>query len=369
MILLLTTKEFLNMLIRLTMTFCLIAICFSNACQPKVENTPEPGTQEEHLSVQDALPFADDDPAQPDLDFSLSIDGQELNYNRPVRVSEGTVSSIDFISNDVKSAVLSILQPDGNTIPLGEWQTEIAQFVYRFPYGENHIILGYGDNVYDFTVIAGVQESAETDTGCEGSFVSISQDSKWVFQKTSETDSPATWTQSVRSWDSADDGEMSFSIMMERSSGVEGNINHAIELFLFCQNGVFYVDTVNEQEDGMIMVTKYEDNSVYVPASINIGTIWERRGTTDIIHGEDMWSMTIRESQTCTGIETIVVEAGEFDAYKVEFTIEKIQGNESQIAEGTSWYVPGLGRVMRGAEIPGFPRMELINYENLTPRL
>jgi hypothetical protein len=113
----------------------------------------------------------------------------------------------------------------------------------------------------------------------------------------------------------------------------------------------------------MTWITEYSDNSVYVPGTLQPGTAWQRIGTFDTtIDNEDI-SFTLTETLDCTSVENISIEAGEFEAYRIEYTTEKSNDDESYTSNGVSWYVPGLGRILTESNA----RLELIQYQGIEP--
>jgi len=311
-----------------------------------------------------------------DLPFGLRINDEEVGGDLRITVPEGHVSSIRFSSAGSLRCRLSVVHPDGKTIILGEWGGGETAFDHVFPYGESYMILSYGDRVFEILVVAEPAEPSPVESGCPGAFMDIRTGATWEYRETFEQEFPVNWEYTIEHVappsERSELGGVSpnerLTLRTDRATGIERKVDRTAYLELTCTDGTIYIGRASETEGDIEWVTEYEESSIYMPAEIYEGVEWERRGTLTISTPEGKTGFNLVESFRCTGEERVVVEAGEFDSLRVEFNIGRMTADESLTSEGTSWYVPGLGRVLSVGEMEGSPRLELISYEGVTPR-
>ncbi len=304
-----------------------------------------------------------------DLPFVLTINGDPIDSDRRASVTERRNSEIRFSSSDVQSCRLDLIHPDGESITIGEWQSREMEFMCEFPYGENHLVLAYGDTVYDILVVSGAPEPEIVTGGCDDAFIDLHPNSRWELKQTSKNEAPSRWSHQITGWTINESDDAFFKLLMERSSGIENRIDHSTELDMRCSDGVIYIISALEKEVGIERLITYEPDSIYIPETIAEGVSWDRRANYVIRTPDTTVTGTLFESQRCTGLERISVEAGEFDAYRVEFIINETLNDSEFSTEGTSWYVPGLGRVLSTGNTEEAPRLELVSYEGISPGL
>ncbi len=307
------------------------------------------------------------DGAATGLPFQLIINGEPVGADLRANVPEGQVASIQFISSQMGNGEISVVDPQGLTVMLGQWQSDQAQFVYQFAYGESRLKLSVDGVTYDVLVVAGAPQAGSL-SGCPGAFMDLNSDAEWVYSNSGGDEYPSRWLNHLTGLATDSAGKVSCTLVMERSSGVEGKVDHTARLDLLCTDNVIYITSAIEQETGTEWITNYEKDSIYLPASMSAGLTWERRGSFETKVADQSDIATLVERLTCTGTEKVSVEAGEFDAYRVEFTIERTSGNETLESKGVSWYVPGIGRVLSVGDTEDKPRMELSSYKDVAMR-
>jgi hypothetical protein len=350
--------------IQIRMLVLLILLTASCAARNTRQESPQAGDRGPHQSSGE--PDLSDLPV--DLPFGLFINDQEVGPDMRATVPEGHVASIRFMSAGSLRCRLSVVHPDGETIVLGEWTGGGAAFDHVFPYGESHMIVSYGDRVYEILVVAEPAEPPAAESGCPGAFMDIRTDAKWEYRETFEQEYPAIWEYTIEQWAQDAQGNERFTLRTDRQTGIERKVDRTARLELTCTDATIYIDSATETEGDIEWVTEYEEGSIYIPADIHEGVEWERRGILTISTPEGNTGINLTERFRCTGEERVVTEAGEFDSAVVRFKIDRITPDESLTSEGTSWYVPGLGRVLSTGEMEGSPRLELISYEGATPR-
>lgn len=301
------------------------------------------------------------------LPFRLLINGEPVGADLRANVPDGQIASIQFISSQMSNGEISVVDPQGLTIMLGQWQSDQAQFVYQFAYGESRLKLSIDGVTYDVLVVAGAPQPRSL-SGCPGAFMDLNPDAEWVYSNTGGDEYPSRWLNHLTGLATDTAGKVSCTLVMERSGGIEGKIDHTARLDLLCTDNVIYITSAIEQETGTEWITNYERDSIYLPASMSAEPTWERRGTFETKVADQSDIATLVERLTCTGSEKVSVEAGEFEAYRVEFTMELTSGNETLTSKGVSWYVPGIGRVLSVGDTEGKPRMELSSYKNVALR-
>ena len=304
------------------------------------------------------------------LPFSLTIGGQRIDSDLRVSVPEGQGVAIQFLSNGPGSGQMSVVRPGGESVLLGAWQANSAQFNYAFPYGENRLILSYAGKDYDILVVAGAPlPSAQSSTGCEGSYLALTQGAVWNYEETSQSDFTEYWVYRVQDWNQNANGEVRLTIAVEGSSGIERKVDRTALLELVCRSGQIFIDRSVETEQGVETATTYDSNTIYVPQTLTNGAWWQRQGLMEVKQENgDSLIYNVIEKFGCTGREKVTVKAGEFEADRVEYTITRTREGQEIRIQAVTWFVPGLGRVLSEAEGENPARMELVSYENITPR-
>ncbi len=346
--------------------FFSIALLLLTACTSSRTASERPET-EAPAGQPGVQPEAESAP--PELPFSLTIGDSIADMDLEIAVPEGQALDIHLVSEDEISGSARVVHPDGVSIPLGEWHNTEARFVHEFPYGESHLIIEYGEEIYDFLVVAEVAEPEAAATNCENAFMTMQPGARWEYEETIGREYPSRWVYRVDTWTVDADGNVDVTLVVERLTGVEGNVDRVTFLELECVQNVIYIIEAVQREGQLESTTEYEPGTVYLPESILEGTSWQRRGSLEMRGPDRSESYTITETLTCVAHERISVRAGEFDAYKVEFTIEGMPSAEGEPLShrGASWYVPGIGRVLSIGESDDAPRLELLSYEGVEP--
>ena len=331
--------------------------------------SPEPPastTQQENLSSQTPIP--ENNGISRDIPFQLTVNGLNPGPDNDFRVDEGSIVPIGYAGKAAENCEMKVSGPDGTVAMLGQWNSDFASFFYRFPYGENTLTVMHGDDAYEFLVISGVPTSSDQPPPCAAAMIDIRPDAEWVYNWTSETEAPATWTQHITDFVNSESGELTFTLIMEKTTGIEERVTHTTTLHLICSDNTIFVTGVEEVKDDVTWTTFYDPDSVYMPSNLAPGIIWERHGTIRTISTDIDNTSSITERQQCTGPETISVASGEFNAFRVEYSLEIKAEEDSYTVDGTAWYVPGLGRVLNIGNSEGTPKMELVSFKNVGPR-
>jgi len=332
------------------------------------DNTPESGTpvidDQELISGNDKTVF----PTESIIPFELRINGEYPAPGNRFIVAEGTIVSIEFLGNRSEDCDMAVHGPDGLTTMIGQWNSDIASFIYQFPYGENTLVIRYGEETYEFHVISGAPTQSDGALPCINAMITIDRDAEWVYTQTAELDAPTSWKQYISNLTSTSDDNLSFTLVLEESGGVEGNVTHTTELNLVCFENTLFITGVTETTEDVVWRTVYDDESVYMPSYLAEGVMWERHGTMTTVAEDVEYVSSITERQQCTGTETISIASGEYDAYRTEYELELESDGETYEVTGTAWYVPGLGRVLNIGDAEGTPRMELESFRNVSPR-
>jgi len=294
------------------------------------------------------------------LPFTLRINGEIISTNPEAQVSEGEITTIDISSSGILEGEIRVLHPDGTSIPLGEWQADQTQFIHSFPYGENHLILLVDENVYDILVVSGAPQITPPGQDCANPFFDFTPDAVSILTETALDELPATWTHRIVGMSEYEDNNTAFTFLMQRAAGLEGNIDHTVSLDLMCIDNVTLISTATETFDGIEWTTEYPDGTIYLPATLQDGVTWERHGVFTGHSGTDSISFDLVERFRCTGEETISIIAGEFNTFRVDFSIEKTGEDDTFTTTGTSWYVPGIGRVLTESTL----RLELTSHQS-----
>ena len=88
--------------------------------------------------------------------------------------------------------------------------------------------------------------------------------------------------------------------------------------------------------------TKLTTTGVTIPAKMRIGGVWNQTFALES-PGSRQQTSTINR---ITKREEVIVPAGTFDAYRVDYEVETtIQGEAPTYARGTQWFAPGFGIV------------------------
>jgi len=353
---------------RLIFALCpYLALFFIISCVGgKSPEPPATTTQEEHLSSQTSTPESED--VARDIPFELTVGGSNAGPDNDFRVDEGSVVPIGYTGNAAEDCEMKVSGPDGTVTMLGQWNSDFASFFYRFPYGENTLTVMHGDDIYEFLVVSGIPSSSDQPTPCAAAMINIRPDAEWVYSQTSETEAPTTWTQHIADFVTSENGELTFNLVLEEATGIEERVTHTTTLHLTCSDNTMFIAGVEDIKEDVRWTTSYDANSVYMPANLAPGTIWERHGTIRTTTTDLDYTSSITERQQCTGSETISVPSGEFNAFRVEYSLEIKAEEDSYTVDGTAWYVPGLGRVLNIGNSDGTPKMELVSFKNVGPR-
>lgn len=354
---------------RLTGLFISLALIFLLGC-PSADGTENPGgsSQVEQPATGDftAQASTDEEEMDGDLPFQLSINNQIIGPDLIAVVPENTPAPIEFVSSMHLDGELSIVPAGGGSaIALGTWTGSTASFTYMFGYGENHALLKIGDDVYDITIVAGVNESASDPgsvSGCPNSFMNLAMGNEWDYQEHSEVSITTYWTYSIQDVTNSADGTISLTMRMTATQGIEKKEITAVSLNIVCDGENSYLVSALEQKEDFTNSTVYDPRTIFMPAEIEQGTKWTRTGVSTIVTGGDSYDVNLVEEFECIGVESINVAAGEFSAHRVEFAITGEGSDLDYTNTGTSWYVPRIGRILMIGENGELPRRELVSY-------
>ncbi|MCX6645158.1 MAG: hypothetical protein NTY09_02195 [bacterium] len=334
------------------------------------------------------------EPVPLELPFDMTVDGVSVSENSEVVIHSEEPVQIQVVSSVPTDSELTVLHPDGSSIPLGTWTTDVASFLHAFPYGENHLLVKWGDSVYDILVVSAAPEQSNSAAGCSSPFIDLNSDTVWRYKQLFNGTIETFWVYQVESWTESDDGTVSFSIETGMEGGVERTFIPQTTIDLYCSDNILYITKAVEIDGDATWTTTYDDPTIYIPAELTTGSTWERHGQMLVENPEGNVNIDLVERMRCTAEEQIAVEAGEFNAYKIEYSIERRNRSEDItdgpstmaskddpdlsierrnrseeiIDSGTSWYVPGLGRVLSISEDDS-KRLELVSYTGTNPRL
>lgn len=350
------------------------------SCQPSDER---PGDEEspnevgdtgnETVDVSAVIPEVDDetqsnsDGETLEIPFYMIIDDVTLQDNPEAVIHTQDPVTIQIIGSVSADCELVAIDPDDSSFSLGTWIGNTAIFNHSFPYGENHLLLKWDESVYDILVISGAPEPREQGEGCSGAFMDLSPDTVWTFMLADDRGQITSWEYKVLNWMEPGESGTAFSISMILMGGIERDGSPSTTLDLYCSGDTIYIN--NAIEDGIrtIWNTTYDEGTIYLPSELTAGTTWERHGTFILDSPDGPLNGEVTEHLRCTGEERVAVMAGEFDACKVEFRIERTLDENSMLDEGYSWYVPGLGRILSVSE-DGSRRLEMTSYTGISPR-
>jgi hypothetical protein len=316
--------------------------------------TRAPREQPESTSTAETEPSVVGE-AVGEVPFEITVNERSPDNEMQITVTSDQPAIIGLYSPQNTESELRVIHPGGESENLGQWSGEVGRFLHRFPYGENHLIVQYGDTVYDFLVVAGPPQPQPA-SQCEGAYIELNPGVSWEYAETSELDYPATRVYRIDAASVDEEGRPHYNLIMERYGGVERKIDTILSLDLYCADGIIYITRAIQQAHNFESDTVYDEGTIYMPAEITAGTFWSRHGSYMETADETTSSYDLTESITCTAVETVTVEAGEFEAAKTE----------SASFSGTSWYVPGIGRVLSIGQIEGSPRLELVSYEGVS---
>ena len=316
------------------------------------------GTETEATGTEEAVE---------DIPFEITINEQSPDDDLQITVTSDQPAIIGLYSPGNTESELRVVHPEGGAEVLGQWAGEASRFLHRFPYGENHLIVQFNENVYDYLVVAGPPQPQE-ESECEGAYIELNPGVSWEFEETSELDYPATRIYRIDSAASDEAGRPHYNLIMERYGGVEQKIDNILSLDLYCSNGVIYITRAVQQGHNFESDTIYDEGTIYMPPEITVGTTWSRHGSYSETIDEVTALYDLTETITCTATETVQLDAGEFEAVKTDYEIARSSGDESASYTGTSWYVPGIGRVLSIGQVEGSPRLELVSYEGVSAR-
>ena len=355
------------MLSRTVSTLMILSILALSACTPAKPPPEEgPGEPGEHpAATVDEIP-----PLEPEaevLPFTLIVNEEVVGPDLRCSVPEGQVVIIQYVASEVVTCELRVQPPGGAAIVLGSWQADTAYFNYSFPYGENHLILGCDDSIYDVLVIAGAPEGGGTSKACSGAYLDLNPNTRLEYEETAATSYPKYWLYRVTDW-TIQDSTATLTFLMERSTGVERKPEATVTLNLACAGDLILISRAVEQEGGKISTTLYEEGTVFMPPVIKEGVQWERHGTTEVEYEDQMYAFNLTERFKCSGEESVSVKAGEFTAARVEYSISGSGEDEEYAYSGESWFVPGLGRILVMDDTEEKRKLELVAYEGVLPR-
>jgi len=322
-------------------------------------NEEEPGERE--VAIEEEVDFG----AYP---FQIKLNGTPVDSDLTTHVRTGEFVSIEFNAREVATGQLSVQHPGGETIPIGEWHADFAHFVQQFPEGENHMLITFRDTVYDIKVISETEPAEEDEadtTACSGAYIEFNPELTFEYLETSHTDVPAPWYYNISGWEQDDEGTVAFTLKMERRSGVEQNISRSTAVLLECRNDMIYIHGSTDMEAGITWEVSYDEDSVWLPPYIEPGVTWIRHGTLTIDTSDEVFEYDLTEQFGCVATETVSTEAGEFEAARVEYLIERISGTESLNHAGTWYLVQGIGRVLSIGADESEPRLELVTWSGM----
>lgn len=316
----------------------------------------------------DSGQIADPEPAPPDIPFYLIIDGMTVPDDLELIIHSEEAVEIQFIASSSLESELVVMHPDGSSIPLGTWTGDNAAFHHSFPYGENHLVIKWGETVYDILVVSAAPGPSESSSGCEDNFLNAGPDSVWFYEQTINQAVTTSLTYRTASWSESSDGVTAFSILMSMEGGVEENPAPVTTLDIYCEDNILYITRAVEQSTRLTWTTIYNDSTIYMPTEITHGATWERHGIITTEGPEGTMELDLVESMRCIGEEHVAVAAGEFIAYKIEYTIERTHNGDNLNDTGTSWFVPGIGRIL-SISADNSKRLELISFNGIIPEL
>jgi hypothetical protein len=97
-----------------------------------------------------------------------------------------------------------------------------------------------------------------------------------------------------------------------------------------------------ELQIGEFPDTKITTTGMTVPAEMEVGGNWVQTFVSETAG----FTQTSKTVNRITAREKVVVPAGTFDAFRVDYVIETtFTGQEPSFARGTQWYAPGTGIV------------------------
>ncbi len=359
-------RSFVSIIVLLSV----VAVACTHLRKPPEQSEPDPPPPDKPVAQGPSAPISEPPvtPDEPALPFVLIIGEQTLGPDRKVHVPEAQGVTINFMSDDYVACELSVQHPGGETIMIGAWQSDMAQFYQSFPYGENHLFLTFGDQIYDILVVSGAPEPGLEDEGsCEGTLIHYNSDAQWEYEATKENELASRLIYRVQDWTVDSQGEVGFTLAMERRSGIEANVTGTVQADLVCSGKVILIRQAVEQDSETRWLTIYDDGTIYLPSKLNQDIWWERRGTLHVETGDEVTTYDIVERYQCREKERVSVEAGEFEAWRVDYSISQTRDDEEHGYSGASWYVEGLGRILNEADLEGAPRVELVSYEGIAP--
>lgn len=330
-------------------------------------------TENETVDVSGATPEVEDETqsssdGEPlEIPFYLIIDDVTLQDNPEAVIHTQDPVTIQIIGSVSADCELVVLHPDDSSFSLGTWIGDTAIFNHAFPYGENHLLIKWDDSVYDILVVSGAPEPREQGEGCSGAFMDLGPDTVWTFELTDEHGQITSCEYKVFNWMESGESGTTFSISMILMGGIEQDGSPSTTMDLYCSGDTIYINNAIDYGIRTIWNTTYNEGTIYLPSELTAGTTWERHGTFIVDSPDGPLTGEVIEHLRCTGEERVAVSAGEFDAYKVDFRIERTLDENSTLDEGYSWYVPGLGRILSVSE-DGSRRLEMTSYTGINPR-
>ena len=339
------------------------------SCVAKSTDGDQRSVDSETEPVETApVPEPDPELPPPDLPFYLIIDGMTVPDDMQIAIHSVNPVEIQVISSESSDSELIAIHPDATTIPLGSWSSETAVFQHAFPYGENHLLVKWGDSIYDILVVSAAPENSDSGGGCDDAFMELNANSSWRYRQTFNGAISTFWQNRVGSWTESDEGIVSLTIETGMEGGVEQNFMPLTTIDLYCADNILYITSAVEIDGDATWTTTYDDSTIYLPSELTEGSTWSRHGTILVESPDGSVELNLVERLQCTGVEQIAVEAGEFNAYRIEFSIERSNDLEEIMDEGTSWYVAGLGRVL-SLSGDGSKSLELVSYEGTSVRM
>ena len=108
--------------------------------------------------------------------------------------------------------------------------------------------------------------------------------------------------------------------------------------------------------------TKLTTTGVTIPAKMRIGDVWNQTFALESPGSRQQTSTVNRVTKR----EEVIVPAGTFDAYRVDYDVETtIAGEAPTYAQGTQWFAPGVG-VVKSTSVINMESGEIRSIESTT---
>ncbi|HDS30688.1 MAG TPA: hypothetical protein ENN67_06560, partial [Firmicutes bacterium] len=232
------------------------------------------------------------------LPFELKVGDMVVGSDMTISVPENQGVLIDFYARSPKPSELWVQYPGvEEKQALGAWNSEMAQYFIKFPYGENHLLLTYGDNLYDILVVAGAPiPNAISSTGCRDTFIDFRADSRWEYIATQDESAVGTLVQYVEKMERLNYGAIELTLVTNREGSDSDGTQGTVEIILQCQGDVILVKKATEISESGTVRTIYRDGTVWVPSQLKPDIWWERAGTVTYQSGSERQTYEIREN-------------------------------------------------------------------------